>query len=195
MSEETSGQAIKDPKSVDIATRNKNKNEEFLKLTVAMIRASNDLPSKESGFELFASFPEYLDLMKHLKLRMIVAIRKLSLSAGCRAKIPATGLEDMEKIMYANDLLVERAGTSFDKHNSLLTQQYLVKQNPSLIGGKAAAVPGSIQSSSLSAKIEALSYYDAQVNAGTSKKWEEEKMAVIFAEKEQKAESRISADG
>uniref|UniRef100_A0A915D9K1 Uncharacterized protein n=1 Tax=Ditylenchus dipsaci TaxID=166011 RepID=A0A915D9K1_9BILA len=155
--------------------------------------------------------------MKHLKLRMIVAIRKLSLSAGCRAKIMSTGLGDMEKIMYANDLLVERAGTSFDKHNSLLTQQYLVKRNPSLIGGKAVAVPGSIQSSSLSAKIETQSYYDAQVNAGPSKKWEggpyanlgkkqlrrvidetispEEKMAVIFAEKEQKAESRISAGG
>uniref|UniRef100_A0A915EBJ9 Uncharacterized protein n=1 Tax=Ditylenchus dipsaci TaxID=166011 RepID=A0A915EBJ9_9BILA len=43
------GQAIKDPKSVDIATRNKNKNEEFLKLTVAMIRASNDLPSKNQA--------------------------------------------------------------------------------------------------------------------------------------------------
>lgn len=35
-------------------------------------------------------------------------MRKLLTNVGCRVKVSSFGLEDMEKIIYANDFLIEK---------------------------------------------------------------------------------------
>uniref|UniRef100_A0A915DNK4 HRDC domain-containing protein n=1 Tax=Ditylenchus dipsaci TaxID=166011 RepID=A0A915DNK4_9BILA len=110
------------------------------KSTIEVIKSSNSLPKIGDGFELYASYPDYAEFLSQQKLRILSSMRKLVSNASCGVKIPQSGLEDMEKVIYANDLLVERAATSMEQHNASLTKQFL--ETRALKSG-AEVVPGS----------------------------------------------------
>ncbi|KAI1717473.1 3'-5' exonuclease domain-containing protein [Ditylenchus destructor] len=112
---------------------------------VGIVKASNGLPKLGDGYELYASYPDYAQLMAQNKGRILAAMRKIMANSSCKVRIPQSGLEDIEKIVSANDLLIERVGTSFDEHQTMRTQQLIetrrLETGAEIIPGSAVLPP------------------------------------------------------
>lgn len=96
-------------------------------ITTSVVKASNSLPKIGDGYELYSTYSDYAKYMEQQKLRIILAMRKLLANIGCRVKVTTFSLEDMEKIIFANDFLIEKIGISLDEHQKLLTQELINK--------------------------------------------------------------------
>ncbi|KAL3995544.1 3'-5' exonuclease family protein [Acanthocheilonema viteae] len=84
---------------------------------VRAVGEANALPMRSEGYELYASFPVYANLMMEQQERIIVMLRDVLRNAGCRIPIP-TRIDDLDefldRIVEANDSICERAGILLD---------------------------------------------------------------------------------
>ncbi|EFO27811.2 3'-5' exonuclease [Loa loa] len=84
---------------------------------VRAVGEANALPMRTEGYELYASFPLYTNLMMEQQRRITVMLRELLRNAGCRIPIPAriNDLDEfLDRIVEANDNICERAGILLD---------------------------------------------------------------------------------
>ncbi|CAG9538200.1 unnamed protein product [Cercopithifilaria johnstoni] len=85
--------------------------------TVRAVGEANALPMCTEGYELYASFPVYANLMMEQQRRIIVMLREVLRNAGCRVPIPAK-VDDLDelldRIIEANDSICERSGILLD---------------------------------------------------------------------------------
>jgi len=108
--------------------------------TVALVKASNALPKMGDGFELYSTYPLYYKCTKDQRIKIATAMKNLLANSGCKVRIPVDGPEDMDKIIFVNDLLVERASMALDEHQKRLAQNYAAKR----LSCGAETVPGAV---------------------------------------------------
>ncbi|KAK6104960.1 3'-5' exonuclease family protein [Brugia pahangi] len=84
---------------------------------VRAVGEANALPMLAEGYELYASFPVYANLMLEQQRRITVMLREVLQNAGCRIPLP-TRISDLDefldRIVEANDSICERAGILLD---------------------------------------------------------------------------------
>ncbi|VDM07295.1 unnamed protein product [Wuchereria bancrofti] len=84
---------------------------------VRAVGEANALPMRTEGYELYASFPVYANLMLEQQRRITVMLREVLQNAGCRIPLPArmNDLDEfLDRIVEANDSICERAGILLD---------------------------------------------------------------------------------
>ncbi|OZC07173.1 hypothetical protein X798_05809 [Onchocerca flexuosa] len=84
---------------------------------VRAVGEANALPMRTEGYELYASFPAYANLMMEQQRRITIMLREVLQNAGCRIPIPAkiSDLDEfLDRIVEANDSICERAGILLD---------------------------------------------------------------------------------
>uniref|UniRef100_A0A915Q3B0 HRDC domain-containing protein n=1 Tax=Setaria digitata TaxID=48799 RepID=A0A915Q3B0_9BILA len=84
---------------------------------VRAVREGNALPMRTEGYELYASFPIYANLMIEQQRRITAILREVLRNAGCRIAVPTTinDLDEfLDRIVEANDSICERAGILLD---------------------------------------------------------------------------------
>ncbi|VDK43144.1 unnamed protein product [Gongylonema pulchrum] len=93
--------------------------EAIKKLKTSAVQAvgeANALPMRAEGYELYASFPAYVNLMTEQQRRITVLLRKVLRNAGCRSVVPMR-IDDLdellERVIEANDSICDRAVCSF----------------------------------------------------------------------------------
>ncbi|KAM3718846.1 Exosome component [Dirofilaria immitis] len=85
--------------------------------TIRAVAEANALPMRTEGYELYASFPVYANLMIEQQRRITTILRDVLQNAGCRIPVPAkiSDLDEfLDRIVEANDSICERAGILLD---------------------------------------------------------------------------------
>ncbi|VDN17656.1 unnamed protein product [Gongylonema pulchrum] len=131
--------------------------EAIKKLKTSAVQAvgeANALSMRAEGYELYASFPAYVNLMTEQQRRITVLyedfpifrLRKVLRNAGCRSVVPMR-IDDLdellERVVEANDSICDRAGILLDSLQRAGSLEEVVVPQHVLDAESTAAAAGS----------------------------------------------------